>query len=100
VDLAILRQLATADRPLSHEAIDELPDTEPLKHLRAILVATGALPVRDEHVARLGQAVARAIGQRDAVRTSSGLVLLPDLDLFAASLPVSAWPPAGLLFCG
>jgi hypothetical protein len=62
---AILRQLAAADRPLTHKALDELTDTKPLKHLRAILVATGALPVRDEHMARLEQAITRTIGQRD-----------------------------------
>lgn len=62
---AILRQLAAADRPLTHKALDELPDTKPLKHLRAILVATGALPVRDEHMARLEHAITRTIGQRD-----------------------------------
>lgn len=62
---AILRRLAASDGALTHQTLDELPDTKPLKHLRAILVATGALPVRDEHLARLEQAVARAIGQRD-----------------------------------
>lgn len=61
---AILRQLAAGDRPLTHAALDELPEGKPLKHLRTILVATGALPARDEHMARLEQAITHTISQR------------------------------------
>lgn len=50
---AIVRELATGQRALTHAALDELSDTKPLRHLRAVLVATGALPSRDEHLARL-----------------------------------------------
>ena len=41
---AILRELAAGERPLTHAALDELPDSKPIKHLRSVLVATGALP--------------------------------------------------------
>lgn len=60
---AILRALG--DRPLTHAALDELPDSKPLEHLRAVLVATGTLPARDEHLARLERWVTRTIGGRD-----------------------------------
>lgn len=49
----ILHELAAAGQRLTHATLDELPDAKPLRHLRAMLVATGALPVRDEHLARL-----------------------------------------------
>jgi len=52
---AIVRELATGQRALTHAALDELPDAKPLRHLRSVLVATGALPARDEHLARLEQ---------------------------------------------
>ncbi|MGH9379221.1 MAG: hypothetical protein ACRD2Z_01205 [Thermoanaerobaculia bacterium] len=52
----ILRQLASGALPLSHEALDELPQTSSLRHLRALLVAAGALPERDPHLASLERA--------------------------------------------
>jgi GrpB-like predicted nucleotidyltransferase (UPF0157 family) len=61
---AILRELGTSHRPLTHAALDELPDAKPLRHLRAVLVATGALPPRDEQMARLDRWVAWAIAER------------------------------------
>ena len=60
----ILRELAVGQRALTHAALDELPDTKPLRHLRSVLVATGALPPRDEHLARLEQAIATTIAGR------------------------------------
>lgn len=50
---AILAELVRGEHPLSHARLDELADSKPLRHLRAMLVATGALPTRDEHLARL-----------------------------------------------
>jgi len=60
----LLRELATGSRPLTHAALDELPDSKPLKHLRSVLVATGALPARDEHLARLELWITRTIAER------------------------------------
>ncbi len=62
---AILRALGTSNRLLTHAALDELPDSKPLKHLRSMLVATGVLPARDEHMARLERWITRTIGGRD-----------------------------------
>ena len=50
---AALRELASGQRALTHAGLDDLPDSKPIRHLRAMLVATGALPSRDEHLARL-----------------------------------------------
>ncbi len=62
---AILHELAIGARPLSHAALDRLPDSKPLEHLRAMLVATDALPARDEQLARLERWITRTIGDRD-----------------------------------
>jgi uncharacterized protein YidB (DUF937 family) len=63
-DSTVLRELATGERPLTHAALDELPDSKPLRHLRTILVATGALPTRDEQMARLETWISRAVAGR------------------------------------
>jgi hypothetical protein len=49
----ILSDLATGRTALTHQALDELPDSQPLAHLRQTLVAVGALPERDELMVRL-----------------------------------------------
>jgi hypothetical protein len=46
---AILGELAAGERALTQAALDELPDSKTLRHLRSVLVATGALASRDEH---------------------------------------------------
>ena len=61
---AVLRELAAGQRPLTHAALDELPDGKPLRHLRTILVATGTLPPRDEQLARLETWISRAVAGR------------------------------------
>lgn len=49
----VLADLAAGRRALTHEALDELPDSPPLAHLRQVLVGAGALPERDEYMVRL-----------------------------------------------
>ncbi|WP_405683594.1 site-specific integrase [Streptomyces sp. NBC_01387] len=49
----VLSDLAVGRRALTHEALDELPDSPPLSHLRQVLVGVGALPERDEYMVRL-----------------------------------------------
>ena len=49
----ILADLAAGRRPLTHQALDELPDNQPLAHLRQVLVSVGALPERDEQMIRI-----------------------------------------------
>ncbi|MGY3676528.1 hypothetical protein [Streptomyces sp. TE33382] len=48
----MLSDLAAGRRALTHRALDELPDSPPLAHLRQVLVGVGALPERDEHMVR------------------------------------------------
>jgi hypothetical protein len=61
----VLREFGTGQRTLSHAALDELPPSKAIEHLRAILVATNTLPIRDEHLARLERWIARTIEQRN-----------------------------------
>jgi hypothetical protein len=49
----VLADLAAGRRALTHEALDELPDSPPLAHLRQVLIGVGALPQRDEHMVRI-----------------------------------------------
>lgn len=56
-----LRELGTGERQLTHAALDALPDSRALRNLRCVLVATGALPVRDEQLVRLEASIARAV---------------------------------------
>jgi uncharacterized protein YidB (DUF937 family) len=63
-DSTLLRELATGERPLTHAALDDLPDSKPLRHLRTILVATAALPPRDEQMARLETWISQVIAGR------------------------------------
>jgi hypothetical protein len=60
----ILGGLGRGDLPLAHDTLDRLPAAKTVEHLRAVLVATGALPARDEHMARLERWVADAIAAR------------------------------------
>jgi hypothetical protein len=61
---ALLAELATGHRPLTHAVIDELPDSKTLRHLRSVLVASGALPARDEILTRLENWIRRAVAGR------------------------------------
>jgi len=62
----LLAALGHDHRPLTHEILDGLPESKTLEHLRRVLVATGALPARDERLVRLEQWMTRAIAARDA----------------------------------
>ena len=62
---AILGELAAGERPLTHAALDELPDSKTIRHLRSVLVNTGALPPRDEHMIRLERWITVIIAGRD-----------------------------------
>ncbi|HKR48058.1 MAG TPA: hypothetical protein VJT72_00505 [Pseudonocardiaceae bacterium] len=61
----VLAELATGQRPLSHATLDDLPPSKPLEHLRSVLVVTGALPTRDEQLARIERWITRTIEQRN-----------------------------------
>jgi hypothetical protein len=48
---AVLRDLATGTVPLDHGALDALPPSRTVEYVRGLLVAHGALPHRDRHLA-------------------------------------------------
>ena len=55
--------------PLTHQALDELPQSQALAHLRQTLVSVGALPGRDEEMTRLEAFLSGLIeSQHDAGR--------------------------------
>jgi hypothetical protein len=58
----ILRGLA--GQRVTHEAVDDLPASKTVEHLRSILVAAGILPARDEHMVRLERWITRTIADR------------------------------------
>ncbi|WP_405499713.1 site-specific integrase [Streptomyces niveus] len=49
----VLSDLGSGRRLLTHEALDELPEGKVVEHIRSVLVASGALPTRDEQMVRL-----------------------------------------------
>ena len=59
----VLTELAAGQRPLSHNALDDLPPGKPIEHLRSVLVATAALPARDEQLARIERWVTQAVSE-------------------------------------
>lgn len=59
----ILAAIARGDIALSHEALDAHPERRPADYLRAMLVAHGALPPRDEPLARLERTAVDLIAQ-------------------------------------
>jgi hypothetical protein len=61
---ALLTELAAGQRPLTHAALDELPPSKTLAHLRSVLVGTGALPGRDEHPAQLERWIGTTVAAR------------------------------------
>jgi hypothetical protein len=60
---SVLAELASGARPLSHDTLDGLPPGKPVEHLRSVLVATAALPARDEHLARIERWVTRTVDE-------------------------------------
>lgn len=51
-------------QPLTHHILDDLASGGPVEHLRAMLVATGGLPPRDERLARLERWIADTLAAR------------------------------------
>ena len=61
----LLKRVGRDARPLSHELLDELPAGRTLAHLRSVLVATGALPARDEQLIALERWITKTVHARD-----------------------------------
>jgi hypothetical protein len=60
---SVLVDLATGQRPFTHTALDELPPSKSVEHLRSVLVATAVLPARDEQLARIQRWVSQTVNQ-------------------------------------
>ncbi|OIK08129.1 hypothetical protein BIV23_00930 [Streptomyces monashensis] len=60
---AVLQALAKEHGPLTHEVLDRFAGAPTVEHLRAALVAAGALPARDEQLARLERWLAKTIAR-------------------------------------
>jgi hypothetical protein len=60
----VLAEIGRDTRQVTHETLDELPSNKTLDHLRSVLVATGALPERDERLVALERWTASALAAR------------------------------------
>ncbi|WP_433892578.1 hypothetical protein [Streptomyces sp. CA-111067] len=60
---AVLQSLAIQGGPVTHEVLDRFAAAPTVEHLRAALVAAGALPARDEQLARLERWLAKTIAR-------------------------------------
>ncbi|MGA5065318.1 hypothetical protein ACPB9E_16430 [Streptomyces exfoliatus] len=60
---AVLQALATEQGPVTHEILDRFAAAPTVEYLRAALVAAGALPARDEQLARLERWLAKTIAR-------------------------------------
>lgn len=60
----VLSELGAGRRALTHDALDELTPSKPIEHLRAVLVAAGGLPARDEQLSRLERWLDKIIAER------------------------------------
>ena len=62
--VGLLAELASGRLELSHAALDGAGPVKVVRHLRAVLVSTGALAARDEHMVRLEEWVAQTVSSR------------------------------------
>ncbi|WP_163513263.1 hypothetical protein [Fodinicola acaciae] len=95
----LLTALRHDHRPLDHQVLDELPAGKTLAHLRSILVATGALPPRDERLVAVERWIAATIQSPDDIG-EDGLAIDPTVygvDLWCGS-PNAVPPPTGQSF--
>jgi hypothetical protein len=60
----LLTEIAADRRELTHDLLDNLPAGKTLDHLRAVLVASGTLPARDERLVTLQRWITATIATR------------------------------------
>lgn len=73
---SLLRQLATGIIPLTHEGLDRFLPRRPAEHVRGLLVATGLLPARDEHLARFDHYVSERLASFAATSEHAKILML------------------------
>ncbi|WP_335935897.1 hypothetical protein [Streptomyces sp. PTD5-9] len=62
----LIRKMVTGELDCSHEALDVLPQTNSVTHLRNLLVLTEVLPARDEQLAQLQLDIRRLTNVSDS----------------------------------
>lgn len=98
----ILGDLGSGARPLTHGFLDDLGPSKPVEHLRSVLVATGALPDRDEQLARLERWISDTVGtvtdpeHRNLVRHYAAWHLLRRLRTRNHGRPVTSGQATGI----
>ncbi|MFF2964461.1 hypothetical protein ACFVT1_37535 [Streptomyces sp. NPDC057963] len=60
-----MKEIAADQRAVTHDVLDELTAGKTLDHLRAVLVAGGILPDRDERLVKLERRTSRTVASRD-----------------------------------
>jgi hypothetical protein len=60
----LLERIGSDARPVTHDLLDELPADKVLAHLRSVLVASGALPPRDERLVALEKWITATVQAR------------------------------------
>ncbi|MEV0942986.1 hypothetical protein AB0I90_21755 [Micromonospora wenchangensis] len=103
----VLSDLGSGHRPLTHEALDELPAGKVVEHLRNVLVATGTLPQRDEQMVRLERHVndlvtshATAEGRKFCTGTRPGISCDGSAAGAAATTSRTPSSPSSASICG
>jgi hypothetical protein len=61
----LMKEIAADQRAVTHDVLDELASGKTLDHLRAVLVAGGILPDRDERLVTLERWTSRIVASRD-----------------------------------
>jgi len=61
---ALLERIGRHGGPVTHEILDEFPAGKALAHLRSVLVATGAVPPRDERLVALERWITATVQAR------------------------------------
>ncbi|GEC10633.1 hypothetical protein SSP24_82880 [Streptomyces spinoverrucosus] len=89
----VLSDLGSGRRHLTHEALDELPEGKVVEHIRSVLVATPALPKRDEQMVRLERHVRDLVASRATAEGRAAVYLLNWLAGRNRPLPPTASRP-------
>lgn len=83
----VLSDLGSGRRPLTHEALDELPEGKVVEHIRSVLVATEALPRRDEQMIHLERHVKGLVASHTSARGPENPASVRDLAPPASASP-------------
>jgi len=66
----LLGRLAKSGQPITHDVLDELPQTQSLHYIREVLVSAAVLPARNEHLERLAPWLEHLLQDKPADHTA------------------------------